>query len=196
MSSKSPKPGAGQSRSLMGKLVWVAVVVVILGGAVLLAIDLTAPEAPPPPELEAVETFDDMGTQHLAPGEGTPEYNSNPPTSGPHADTPAACGVYRQPVPDVSSLHSMEHGAIVVQYDPELSQDQITELEGIGRDVGGEIIVAPRPDNPAAVALTAWTKLLVLDEVDREVISAFAREFGNRSPEAGAQCPFQVDEGT
>jgi len=195
MSTKSPKPGAGQSRGMIGKLVWVAVVVVILGGAVFLAIDLTAPEAPPPPELEAVETFDDMGTQHLAPGEGTPQYNSNPPTSGPHAATPAACGVYRQPVPDVSSLHSMEHGAVVVQYDPELSQEQITELEEIGRDVGGEVIVAPRPDNPAAVVLTAWTKLLILDEVDREVISAFEREFGNRSPEAGAQCPFQVDEG-
>lgn len=195
MSTKSSKSKTGQSSGLMGKLIWVAVVVVILAGAVLLAIDLTAPEPPPPPELEAVETFDDMGTQHLAAGQETPEYNSDPPTSGPHAETPAACGVYRQPVPDVNALHSMEHGAIVLQYDPELSQEQIVELEEIGRDVGGEIIVAPRPDNPAAVTLTAWTKLLVLDEVDGDVISAFEREFGNRSPEAGAQCPFQVDEG-
>jgi hypothetical protein len=172
------------------------VVVVILGGAVLLAVDLTAPDAPPPPELKAVETFDDLGTQHLAVGEATPNYNSNPPTSGPHADTPAACGVYRQPVPDVNSLHSMEHGAIVVHYDPELSQEQVIDLEEIGRDVGGEIIVTPRPDNPSAVVLTAWTKLLALDEVDGDVIAAFESEFGNRSPEAGAQCPFQVDEGS
>jgi hypothetical protein len=172
------------------------VVVVILGGAVLLAVDLTAPDAPPPPELKAVETFDDLGTQHLALGEATPNYNSNPPTSGPHADTPAACGVYRQPVPDVNSLHSMEHGAIVVHYDPELSQEQVIDLEEIGRDVGGEIIVTPRPDNPSAVVLTAWTKLLALDEVDGDVIAAFDSEFGNRSPEAGAQCPFQVDEGS
>lgn len=195
MSTKSSKSGSRQSGGLMGKLVWVAVVVVVLGGAVLLAIDLTEPEAPPPPELEAVETFADMGTQHLAPGEATPEYNSNPPTSGPHAAAPAACGVYRQPVPDVNYLHSMEHGAIVVQYDPELSQEQVVELEEIGREVGGEIIVAPRPDNPAPVALTAWTKLLLMDEVDGDVIAAFEREFGNRSPEAAAQCPFQVDEG-
>jgi hypothetical protein len=193
VSTKASRPG--QSRGLTGKLIWVGVVVVVLGGAILLAIDLAQPEAPPPPELEAVETFPDMGTEHLAPGAPAPEYNSDPPTSGPHSATPAPCGIYRQPVPDPAYLHSMEHGAIVVQYDPDLSQDQITELEGIGREVGGEIIVAPRPDNPAPVSVAAWTQLLLLDQVDGDVIAAFEREYGNRSPEAGAQCPFQIDEG-
>lgn len=194
MSAKSSKPKPGQS-GLAGKLIWVAVVVVILGGAIWLAIDLVEPEAPPPPELEAVETIPDQGNRHLAVGEGTPQYNSDPPTSGPHAATPAACGIYRQPVPDVNAIHSMEHGAIVVQYDPNLSQEEIVELEEIGRDIGGEIIVAPRPDNPAPVAITAWTKLLLLDEINGDVIAAFEQEFGNRSPEPGAQCAFQVDEG-
>jgi hypothetical protein len=193
VSTKASRPG--QSRGLIGKLIWVGVVVVVLGGAILLAIDLAQPEAPPPPELEAVETFPDMGTEHLAPGAPAPEYNSDPPTSGPHSATPAPCGIYRQPVPDPAYLHSMEHGAIVVQYDPDLSQDQITELEGIGREVGGEIIVAPRPGNPAPVSVVAWTQLLLLDQVDGDVIAAFEREYGNRSPEAGAQCPFQIDEG-
>jgi hypothetical protein len=168
--------------------------VVILAGAVALAVDLAQPEAPPP-ELEAVEIFPDMGGQHIADGEPAPAYNSDPPTSGPHSATPAPCGIYRSPVPDVSSLHSMEHGAIVVQYDPGLSQTEIEELEEIGRSIGGEIIVAPRPGNPAAVALTAWTKLLLLNQVDSDVISGFEREFGNRSPEPAAQCLFSVDEG-
>lgn len=193
--TKPKKPKPGQPRGLVGKLVWVALAVVILGGAVLLALDVAQPEPPPPPELEAVETIPDMGAEHLAPGQAAPEYNSDPPTSGPHSATPAPCGIYRQPVPDVAYLHSMEHGAIVIQYDPELTQDQIELLEEIGRSVGGEIIVAPRPGNPAPVALTAWTKLLLLDEVDGDVIAGFEREFGNRSPEPAAQCPFQVDEG-
>lgn len=195
MSAKSSKPKKSQPRGLVGKLVWIVLVVGILGGAVVLAIDVVQPEPPPPPELEAVETTTDMGAQHLAPGEPAPVYNSDPPTSGPHSATPAPCGIYRQPVPDVAYLHSMEHGAIVVQYDPDLSQDQIEELEEIGRDVGGEIIVAPRPDNPAPLALTAWTKRLLLDVVDADVIGGFEREFGNRSPEPAAQCPFQIDEG-
>ncbi|MGH8947349.1 MAG: DUF3105 domain-containing protein, partial [Acidimicrobiia bacterium] len=146
MPATTAEPASGPSRGLIGKLVWAGVMVVILGGAVLLAIDLSQTEPPPPPELEAVETFPDLGGQHLAPGEAAPEYNSDPPTSGPHSETPAPCGIYRQPVPDVNYLHSMEHGAIVVQYDPNLAQEQIEELEAIGRDVGGEIIVAPRPE--------------------------------------------------
>ncbi len=195
MSAKSAKPASRRSRSLIGKLVSVGVVVIILGGAVLLAIDVSQPEPPPPAELEAVVTFPDMGGQHLAPGEAAPEYNSDPPTSGPHSATPALCGIYRQPVPDINYLHSMEHGAIAVQYDPDLAPGEIEELEGIGRDAGDEIIVAPRLDNPASVVLTAWTKRLLLDELNGNVITAFEREYGNRGPEPAAQCVFAVDEG-
>lgn len=179
---------------LRDRLKWGAVFVVVLGGAVALAISVTQPEPPPPPELEAVETFPDMGVQHLAAGASTPEYNSDPPTSGPHAQAPAPCGIYREPVPDTAQLHSMEHGAVVIQYDPDLPQDQLTELEGINWSSADEVIVAPRPDSPAPVALTAWNKRLLLDGVDVEVITAFEREFGNQSPEGGAQCPFQVDQ--
>lgn len=175
-------------------LLWVGVAIVVLGGAVALAIDLTRPEPPPPPELEAVETFPDMGVQHLASGSPAPKYNSDPPTSGPHDPSPAPCGIYRRPVPDTGQLHSMEHGAVVIQYHPDLPSDQVAELEGIDWSPVDEVIVAPRPDNPAPVALTAWTKRLLLDQVDVEVLTAFEREFGNRSPEGRAQCPFQVDE--
>lgn len=179
---------------LRRRLLWVGVVVLVLGGSTWIAVDLSRPEPPPPPELEAVETFPDMGVQHLADGSPAPEYNSNPPTSGPHAQAPAPCGIYRQPVPDVSQLHSMEHGAVVVQYDPNLSQDQVELLEDISWSPAAEVIVAPRPGNPAPVALTAWTRRLLLDEVDVDVVTAFQREFGNRSPETAAQCPMQVDD--
>lgn len=166
----------------------------VLGGSTWIAMDLTSPEPPPPPELEAVETFPDMGVQHLAEGAPAPEYNSDPPTSGPHAQAPAPCGIYRQPVSGVAYLHSMEHGAVVVQYDPNLPQDQVELLEDINWSPAAEVIVAPRPDNTAPVALTSWTKRLLLDEVDMDVVTAFQREFGNRSPEAAAQCPMQIDD--
>ena len=179
---------------LRQRLLWVGAVIVVLGGAVAVAVDVSRPEPPPPPELEAVETFPDLGALHLAVGSAAPDYNSDPPTSGPHDQTPAPCGIYRQPVPDVSQLHSMEHGAVVIQYDPDLSQEQVELLEGADWSPAAEVIVAPRPDSPAPVALTAWTKRLLVDEVNVEVITAFQREFGNRSPESGASCPMQVDE--
>ena len=181
-------------RSWGSRLLWGGVAIVVLGGAVAIAVDLSQPEPPPPAELENVETFPDMGVLHLAEGAPIPEYNSDPPTSGPHGPAPAACGLYRQPVPDFAQLHSMEHGAVVVQYHPDLPPEQVELLESIDWSPAAEVILAPRPDNPAPVALTAWTKRLPLDEVDVEVITAFERQYSNRSPEGGARCPMQVDE--
>lgn len=168
--------------------------VVILGGATAIAWDVAQPPPPPPPELEAVETFPGLQPVHVP--DGTPaEYNSDPPTSGPHSGTPAPCGIYRQPVPDVNQLHSMEHGAVVVQYDPALSEAEIALIEDIDWGPADEVIVAPRPGNPAPVALTSWTKRLLLDQVDVEVITAFDREFGNiTSPEGAAVCSMQIDD--
>lgn len=167
--------------------------VAVVGLATAVALSVTQP---PPPELVAVETFADQGVEHIVDGTPTPEYNSDPPTSGPHAQAPAPCGIYRRPVPDVSQLHSMEHGAVVVHYDPGLDRSQIEKLEGIGRAIGDDVIVGPRADIPAPVVLTAWTKRLLMDEVDERVITGFDVEHGNRSPEAGAACPAQVDEST
>lgn len=164
----------------------------MLALAVVVAISVTAP---PPAELKGVQTFPDLGVEHLLEGAPPPEYNSDPPTSGPHSATPAACGVYREPVPDEAQLHSMEHGAVVIQYAPGLEPARITQIEDIARSSGGEVIVAPRPESPAPLALTAWTKRLGLDAVDEAVIRAFRAEHGNRSPEGAAACPFLIDQG-
>ncbi|MFQ5523716.1 MAG: DUF3105 domain-containing protein [Acidimicrobiia bacterium] len=179
------------------RIAWVAGVGVILGGAVFIAADVTAPVAPPPPELEETQAFAEMNPVHLAPGAPLPEYNSNPPTSGPHDPQPAPCGIYRQPVPDQAYLHSLEHGAVVIQYDPSVPQGVVEALEDAVRANRGEILLAPRPDNPAPFTLAAWTRLLVVDEIDANLVDSFEREFGNRfAPEPGAVCPFQVDQGT
>lgn len=176
----------------MRRVAWILGGVVILGGATAIAMNVTQP---PPPELEAVETFPDLGVEHLFEGDDVPEYNSDPPTSGPHAQAPAPCGIYRQPVPDVAVLHSMEHGAIVIHYDPRLDDGRRQQLEEIARSLGSETILAPRPEPPSPVVLTAWTKRLLLDDVDQSTIEVFRAEFANRSPEGAAVCPVQVDEG-
>ena len=41
------------------------------------------------------------------------------PTSGPHAPSAAACGIYREAPPDINLVHDLEHGVIVVYYNPE-----------------------------------------------------------------------------
>lgn len=196
-SNQAKRPTGKTSREGLGRrLLWIAGGIVVLGGAVFLAVDVTAPLPPPPVELEATETFEGLNPVHLEPGAPLPEYNSDPPTSGPHNPDPAPCGIYTEPVSDQAYLHSMEHGAVVVQYDESLTPDEIANLEQIVRSNGREIILAPRPDNPDRISLSAWTKLLLVDEVDADIVNGFERGFGNAfSPEPGAVCPFQVDQG-
>lgn len=148
----------------------------------------------------SVQTFEDQGRDHLDPvevqailngGQG-PAYDSSPATSGPHAPQAAPCGIYLEDVPDIFLVHSMEHGAIVIHYDPALVPDP-TELQQFARDRGSYVIVHPRSGLGHAVVLTAWTKMLVLDSVDIAAISRFYDEFATRGPEAGVPCPFEID---
>lgn len=180
-------------RALVIRIGWITTVLIVIGLSVLVALNLNEPR---PPELDQIESFASLGVDHLAPGAPTPEYNSDPPTSGPHDSIPAACGIYRQPVPDRSMLHSMEHGAMVISYDPGLTSARRDQIEDIGRSIGDEVIVAPRPGLNATIVLTGWTKLLTLEEIDERAIRGFDAEVSNLSPEAAASCPFQVDEGT
>lgn len=157
-----------------------------------LALVLAAACSSPAADLP-VETFPDQGAAHIPEGTPTPRYNSDPPTSGPHYPVWAPCGVYRQEIPDGYQVHSLEHGAVVVQYRPSLPDVEVQRLEELARRLGGHIIVAPRSGLEVPVAVTAWTRMMRLDGVDPEAIEAFHAAYGGRGPERVA-CPFEVDE--
>ena len=61
------------------------------------------------------EAVADLGRNHVP--EGTVvEYNSNPPTSGPHYAQWEKPGAYDRVLPDGRLIHSLEHGYIVISY--------------------------------------------------------------------------------
>src|SRR6478735_10459810 len=68
-------------------------------------------------EIEGVETFDNE-SQHV---EGVVDYPQTPPAGGAHNPAWLNCGVYTEPVPNENAVHSLEHGAIWVTYDPSMS---------------------------------------------------------------------------
>jgi hypothetical protein len=146
-----------------------------------------------------VQTPADEGTEHLQPGAPPPEYGTVPATSGPHSSSPLPPEpkVYDQPVPEVSAVHNLEHGYVLVQYRNEGEGalappvvDTLTDLvEG-----DSEVIMAPYPNLPdgTSLALTAWTRLLECDVQGspadvRLVVEGFIDEFKNSTaPENAA----------
>lgn len=151
--------------------------------------------------LSGVETFADQGQDHLDElelqailgGAAGPEYNSSPATSGTHAPQSAPCGVYLQEVPDIYLVHTVEHGAVIIHYDPTIVTDP-TPLQSFARDRGEYVVVHPRSGLSSPVVLTAWTHLLALDGVDLDTVGTFADAYVGKAPEVGVPCPFDVDE--
>lgn len=57
----------------------------------------------------------DLGREHVSIGEKV-DYNSNPPTSGPHYEEWIRAGVYEIPKDDRNLVHSLEHGYVIMHY--------------------------------------------------------------------------------
>ena len=123
-----------------------------------------------------------------------PAYNSDPPTSGAHSARAAACGIFRQPIPDVYQLHNLALGVVVFQYSPSLEAVEVERIEELGRRFTDRIVVAPRFGMDAPVIATAWTTMLRLSEVDEEMLRTFYEEYVGSGPDSG-ECPLDVDEG-
>ncbi len=134
--------------------------------------------------LARVETTTDFGGGHLAPGRGH-IYGVPFPTSGIHDRIPADPGFYRDSQPATKLVHSVEHGHIVIYYESP-GAEAIQLLNDWTALYGGlwDGVVATRSSGLGkAVVLTAWRKILRLDEFDPATAAAFIDEFRGRGPE-------------
>ena len=73
------------------------------------------------------------GHEHLPPTAPTPEYETNPPTSGNHVEPPyqQADGAYKEMPKEIDIVHSLEHGRLEIQYSPSLPESAQLELIGL-----------------------------------------------------------------
>ena len=145
----------------------------------------------------------DDGRTHVAdgtdcrndPGQcGTNPYSSVPAVSGPHWGTPAAWGVYSSPLAESQAIHNLEHGGIVIWYDPEaLTVESIDALttyvqnqNATGLSARYKFILSPWGGSeplPSPVVATAWRWILELDTADTAAIDEFAQAHYGQSPE-------------
>jgi hypothetical protein len=138
--------------------------------------------------LASVQSFPNEGQTHIK-NDAPTDYRTSPPTSGSHYDNPTTAGFYDEPQPYGNLVHNLEHGAVVIYYDPkELSDDARRSLKAFAsahRDPWASVIVVPNPEKAvdATYALTAWTKMLKLNTYDARVVQAFLAEYLGRGPE-------------
>jgi Protein of unknown function (DUF3105) len=132
---------------------------------------------------DASIVYPDLGREHIAVTDLHDPYNSNPPTSGPHA-SPVRTAVYTQELPDENLIHNLEHGHIWLSYRDRSDTELIDLLERIQANFPASVVVTYRPANDARLAVASWTRLLKLEEPDEQQILAFIARYFDKAPES------------
>jgi len=162
-------------------------------------------DAPPAPEgvaaseagCDEVEDHEEEGSNHVDAGTNV-DYETSPPTSGNHwpPENVADPGFYPDAVDEESLVHNLEHGQIVIWYDPDASTQTQENLQGLvnsandpdalpGSQPTGPIIAVPYGDVPEgkSLVLTAWTHSQACSSYSLEAINDFREKFQGRGPE-------------
>ncbi|MEM9467919.1 MAG: DUF3105 domain-containing protein [Actinomycetota bacterium] len=144
--------------------------------------------APVEIDLGVILELDSAGADHVL---CEVAYASSPPTSGPHFPAWQNCGFYTEPIRDETAVHSLEHGAVWIAYDPDLDPVRIGEIEAIVA-LDGHFLASPYPGLQNPIVVSAWQRQLALEQIGEPVFTEFIdRQLGRVSetaPEAGVSC--------
>lgn len=136
--------------------------------------------------LEAVKEYEYQGGKHVR---TQIDYKESPPVGGEHNPVWLNCGVYDEPVPNEHAVHSLEHGAVWVTYDPSLPDSAVEKLDDTLPDT--YTLLSPyEGDMPSKIVASAWGHQLALDSADDPRLKGFIEEYrqGPQTPEPGAAC--------
>ncbi len=166
--------------------------VVAIGYALVEVNRQEAAEITSPDEIEGIESYEYEAGTH------TPEpvdYTESPPVGGPHAGVPewADCTgvVYDVDIRHENAVHSLEHGAVWITYNPDEVSD--ADIETLSELVDGESgrMLSPYEGQDTPVSVQSWGNQLKVDAADDPRIEQYADFFTFNPeyfPEPGASC--------
>ncbi|MFD5421672.1 DUF3105 domain-containing protein [Streptomyces sp. NPDC127069] len=135
-----------------------------------------------------------LGRNHV---ETPVKYEMNPPVGGDHNPRWMNCNgdVYKNPVPEVNAVHSLEHGAVWVTYNDKAAKADVDALAGkVGKTP--YTLMSPDKEQAGAIMLSAWGKQLTVEKADDPRVAQFFTKYvqGPQTPEPGAACTNGLSE--
>ncbi|WP_409331646.1 DUF3105 domain-containing protein [Trujillonella humicola] len=177
-------------------LIAAAIAVVVFAAAVLTYAVLQARESEavaddPAGSIDGVQQYDyAAGQEHVT---TSVDYSESPPVGGPHDGEWADCTgtVYDADIRHENAVHSLEHGAVWVTYDPEaVSDDDIATLGGLVEGTPYRMM-SPYAGQDSPISIQAWNHQLAVDSADDPRLAQFADALTQNdanTPEPGASC--------
>jgi Protein of unknown function (DUF3105) len=133
---------------------------------------------------------------HIADDDATPEeWNTDPPTSGPHFGEYVIWGEYEDPVQPARAVHNLEHGGIWISYGDEVPDAEVESLRRFYRDDPVAMLLAPMPKLGDEIVLAAWYQpaegeegtasgiLARCTRFDEDAFESFREEWRFKGPE-------------
>jgi hypothetical protein len=164
--------------------------VAVIGYAVVKVNEANANRIESVDEISGITSKEYEAGQHVA---TTVEYAESPPIGGEHDPVWADCTgtVYDVDIRHENAVHSLEHGAVWITYNPD--EVSAADIEKLAALVDGETgrMLSPYVGLDSPVSLQSWGHQLKVDSVDDPRIEQFA-DFLTRNPdehpEVGASC--------
>ena len=149
---------------------------------------IVGPTVPNPDAIPGVQTYTGLSRDHTTEPQNYPQ---SPPVGGDHNPVWQNCGVYDQPIKNENAVHSLEHGAVWLAYNPDLPADQVVIVAAFATNQT-HVLVSPYPGlaEGEAVVATAWGVQLRLDAVTDPRLAEFVAKYqeGPQTPELGVPC--------
>ena len=125
-----------------------------------------------------------QGNKHLGIGQEK-RYVEPFPTSGDHAASGVKAGFYTRELPKANLVHNLEHGNIVVYYETPGDEviEALKEWTSLYRGAWNGVVATTSPGLGEVVVMTAWSKLLRLEQFDSAAAAAFLDAYRGRGPE-------------
>lgn len=135
---------------------------------------------------KTVSSYTYAGAQH---SDSPITYAENPPVGGEHDNVWYTCQYYDAPIRTENAVHSLEHGAIWITFDPNLSQSDRDKIKSL-TEGQSYIIASPMEGLPAPVVASSWNHQILLDGADDPDLRRFIATYkqGPDTPEPGASC--------
>jgi hypothetical protein len=125
-------------------------------------------------EIAGVKTFDySAGQDHVT---EPVDYAESPPVGGPHDFSWADCTgtVYDVDIRHENAVHSLEHGAVWITYDPDrVSDADVATLAELVEGESGRML-SPYVGLDSPISLQAWNNQLKVDDAGDKRIKQFA----------------------
>lgn len=121
--------------------------------------------------------------------QGAVAYEQSPPVGGDHNPVWQNCGFYTLPLINEHAVHSLEHGAVWITYQPNLPTEQLDVLRAYAEK--SYVLVSPYPDGlNSPIVASAWGLQMEFQDATDEDLERFINAYrqGPQTLEPGAVC--------